>query len=78
MIARRSLNVSRSLFNNLNRRHAGHWLHKNIRVEENAGLREGTIHEFKFDFSNLRRLFLGFFLPLFIIYEGSKTEMVII
>lgn len=69
--------TSRRVVNLSSRRQfSGHGLSKNIYVEENAGLREHTLHEFRFDIGNISGLFIGLFLPIFLIYEGIVWETV--
>ena len=74
--------IRKIIFNTLNsinrqhKRNFGEWLQKNIRVEENGGLREHTLHTFQFTLPVLARLTLGLFLPLVLIYNGIVYEFV--
>lgn len=53
----------------------GHWLHKNARAEENAGLRENSIAEWKFDVESIPRLLAYLFIPGGLFYMVAVTEM---
>lgn len=65
------------ILNASNKRHFGaDTLKKNIYVEENMGLREHTLHEFKFDGAILGKLAIGLFLPLLVWYNGIMSEFV--
>eukprot|EP01034_Spumella_vulgaris_P035090 gene35090-43265_t len=50
-------------------------LHKNIRVEENAGLREATYQTFEFNFENTFKLMAVLFVPSFFIVAMMKEEL---
>ena len=53
---------------------SGHWLHKNVRYEENAGLREASYKTWEFDASSLPRLTAYMFLPGLLFYVLAVEE----
>ena len=58
------------------RRHAGGWFNKNIRIEENAGLREISYKTWEFDTSSLARLFGYLIIPSALVYSLMVEENV--
>lgn len=58
------------------RKMSGHWLHKNVRYEENAGLREASYKTWEFDFSSVPRLAAYMFIPgmLFFVIAVQENE----
>ena len=56
------------------RRRMGDWLHKNIRAEENAGLREASYKTWEFDFSSIPRLVGYMFVPGLLFYVLAVEE----
>jgi hypothetical protein len=58
------------------RRHAGGWFKKNIRVEENAGLREISYRTWEFDAASMARLFFYGVVPSALIYSLVVEENV--
>mmetsp|Transcript_26778 Transcript_26778/g.44778 ORF Transcript_26778/g.44778 Transcript_26778/m.44778 type:complete len:98 (+) Transcript_26778:59-352(+) len=60
---------------NMQRRYLGGWLHKNIRVEENAGIRESSYKTWKLlDMGNLVRLAVFFITPGAVFYMMTMEE----
>lgn len=57
------------------RRGMGEWLNKNIRAEENAGLREASYKTWQFDFTSVPRLAAYLFVPGLLFYVLAKDEM---
>lgn len=53
---------------------SGHWLHKNIRYEENAGLREASYKTWTFDYSGMSRLAAYLFVPGLLFYVLAVEE----
>lgn len=58
------------------RRNAGGFLVKNIRAEENAGLREGAYRTFEFNQNNLMQIALGLIIPSIVFYNVVIDELV--
>lgn len=58
------------------RKMSGHWLNKNIRYEENAGLREASYKTWEFDFGSVPRLVGYMFIPgmLFFVISCQENE----
>jgi hypothetical protein len=55
-------------------RHGGHWLHKNIRAEENAGLREASYKTWEFDMTSIPRITLYLIVPGLLFYVLAVDE----
>ena len=58
------------------KRYAGGFFKKNIRFEENAGLREAQYRTFEFNTSNVLEIFGFLILPAVIVYYGIIEEYV--
>ena len=56
------------------RRHGGHWLHKNVRNEENAGLREASYKYWQFDPTSMSRIGAYLILPGIIFWVLAVDE----
>jgi hypothetical protein len=57
-------------------RHGGHFLKKNIWVEENAGLRENTYKTWKFTMARSIKIFAFLILPGVVFYSACIEEEV--
>ena len=57
-------------------RHAGGFMKKHIRAEENAGLREISYKTWKFDQTSISRLAAYVFIPSFLFYSLVVSEFV--
>eukprot|EP01039_Chlorochromonas_danica_P008974 gene8974-9906_t len=57
------------------RRHAGHFLKKNLYVEENAGIRENSYKTWTFTPSNVLTMTALLVVPGFLFYYGVIGEM---
>ena len=68
---RPAVNASRVM---ASQRRFGHWLHKNARVEENQGLRENSIKDWKFDTQTIPALLGYLFVPGFLFYVVAMEE----
>ena len=53
----------------------GHWLHKHPRVEENAGLRENSIANWKFDTDTIPKLAFYLLIPGYLFYTTCIEEL---
>ena len=58
------------------KRNAGGWFKKNIRVEENAGLREISYKTWEYDTGSLGRLFAILIIPSALVYNLMIQENV--
>jgi len=57
------------------KRMMGDWLKKNIHIEENAGMREHTLHDFRFTPVNVLRIIGGLFVPAILLYNLISIEL---
>jgi len=76
-VAVRGAAAARTGAQRVQQRNGGHWLHKNIRNEENAGLREASYKTWEFDFSSIPRLVSYLFLPGLLFYVLAKEEAMV-
>ena len=69
----RKLNYS---FFSYQRRHAGGFFQKNMRIEENAGLREGAYRSYELSSKNVISILKGLIIPSIIFYNMVEWELV--
>ena len=58
------------------RRMGGGWIRTNVRMEENAGLREASYKTWEFDTTSVPRLLIYMIIPGTLFFYVAKDEMV--
>lgn len=75
MMLLRKVLTRKSFPSNQQFRNAGHWLRQNLRIDENAGIRESRYKTFEFNKDTTFDIIVYLFIPATLFYVAIVDEM---